>query len=27
VQRAGAVTRELVADPHAEWGGIGVIYR
>ena len=26
IQRAGYVTREIVADPEAEWGGIGVVY-
>lgn len=26
IQRAGFKTRELVADPAADWGGIGVVY-
>lgn len=26
IQQAGHLTRELVADPSAEWGGIGVVY-
>ncbi len=26
IQSSGYLTRELVADPHAEWGGIGVVY-
>ena len=26
IQQSGYLTRELVADPHAEWGGIGVVY-
>lgn len=26
IQRAGFVTQEIVADPNAEWGGIGVVY-
>jgi predicted O-methyltransferase YrrM len=26
IQRMGFVTQELVADPNADWGGIGVVY-
>lgn len=26
IQRAGHVTREIVADPDADWGGLGVVY-
>ena len=26
IQRAGYLTREIVADPAAEWGGLGLVY-
>ena len=26
IQKQGHLTRELIADPSAEWGGIGVVY-